>query len=178
MKFLKVQWFGPHPGCTWTHSMRVLMILPTLHSIWIFKINSGEVFLPFLNRSLGCRRDHEGYIPLMSLCVKTQEKWGQVDLMSYVHVSQWGKKILENTRGWFLYCSAWTNLLVAVETHEGYIPLMSLCVKTRGKWGQVDLMSYVHVSQWGKHILEYHKIVCLFKKDGWVSLSGFKLKMP
>ena len=72
----------------------------------------------------------------------------------------------KNTRGWFLYCSAWTNLLVAVETHEGYIPLMSLCVKTRGKWGQVDLMSYVHVSQWGKHILEYHKIVCLFKKDG------------
>ena len=39
-------------------------------------------------------------------------------------------------------------------THEDYIPLMSLCVKTREKWGQVDLMSYVHVSQWGKLILD------------------------
>ena len=68
--------------------------------------------------------------------------------------------------------------------HEGYIPLMSLCVKSREKWGQVYLMLYVHVSKLGKHLgivhLYLHKLFFDFVWTYsmfivWMTLSGFKM---
>ena len=71
------------------------------------KLDNGGFALRVPHKCLGCHKDHDGYILLMSLCgVKTWEIWGQVDLMPYVYVSQWGNQILDRnyTNGGF--CTA------------------------------------------------------------------------